>query len=77
MSTLEQAISIVTKAHANQKDLAGEEYINHPLRVMEAGKTPEEKIVGVLHDVLKIPICHLRSLNVWGFLQILSPLSNA
>lgn len=38
MSTLEKAISIATKAHANQKDLAGEEYINHPLRVMEAGE---------------------------------------
>ncbi|MBQ8721341.1 MAG: phosphohydrolase [Paludibacteraceae bacterium] len=34
-------------------DKAGEEYIGHPLRVMEAGRTLEEKIVGVLHDVVE------------------------
>ena len=50
MSTLERAIEIATQAHKGQLDKAGNEYIGHPLRVMEAGKTTEEKILGVLHD---------------------------
>ena len=53
MSTLEQAIEIATEAHRGQRDKAGNDYIGHPLRVMAAGKTPEEKIVGVLHDVVE------------------------
>ena len=46
MSTLERAIEIAQEAHRGQVDRAGEEYIGHPLRVMEAGRTLEEKIVG-------------------------------
>ncbi len=46
MSTLERAIEIATEAHRGQRDKAGNDYIGHPLRVMAAGKTPEEKIVG-------------------------------
>lgn len=53
MSTLERAIEIAREAHRGQVDKAGEEYIGHPLRVMEAGRTLEEKIVGVLHDVVE------------------------
>ena len=53
MSTLERAIEIAREAHRGQVDRAGEEYIGHPLRVMEAGRTVEEKIVGVLHDVVE------------------------
>ena len=53
MSTLERAIEIAHEAHRGQVDKAGEEYIGHPLRVMEAGRTVEEKIVGVLHDVVE------------------------
>lgn len=53
MSTLERAIEIATEAHHGQRDKAGNDYIGHPLRVMAAGKTPEEKIVGVLHDVVE------------------------
>lgn len=53
MSTLERAIEIATEAHRGQFDKAGNDYIGHPLRVMEAGKTTEEKIVGVLHDVVE------------------------
>lgn len=53
MSTLERAIEIATKAHQGQFDKAGRDYIGHPLRVMEMGKTEEEKIVGVLHDVIE------------------------
>ena len=53
MSTIERAIQIATEAHKGQFDKAGREYIGHPIRVMEMGKTEEEKIVGVLHDVIE------------------------
>lgn len=53
MSTLERAIEIATEAHRGQVDKAGNDYIQHPLRVMAAGKTTNEKIVGVLHDVVE------------------------
>ena len=57
MSTLERAIEIAieiaTEAHRGQRDKAGNDYIGHPMRVMAAGTTPEEKIVGVLHDVVE------------------------
>ena len=53
MSTLERAIEIATEAHRGQFDKAGNSYIGHPLRVMAAGRTVEEKIVGVLHDVVE------------------------
>ena len=53
MSTLEKAIEIATAAHSGQLDKAGNDYITHPLRVMAAGKSINEKIVGVLHDVVE------------------------
>lgn len=53
MSTLAKAIEIAVSAHKGQKDKAGAEYILHPLRVMERGKTDVEKICGVLHDVVE------------------------
>ena len=53
MATLERAIEIARQAHAGQVDKGGADYIGHPLRVMEMGKTEEEKIIGVLHDVIE------------------------
>lgn len=53
MSTLERAIEIAHEAHRGQRDKAGNDYINHPLRVMKMGLTVEQKIVGVLHDVVE------------------------
>lgn len=53
MSTLQRAIEIAIEAHKGQFDKAGRDYIGHPLRVMEMGKSEEEKIVGVLHDVIE------------------------
>ena len=53
MSTLERAIEIATAAHRGQLDKAGNDYICHPLRVMAAGTSINEKIVGVLHDVVE------------------------
>jgi (p)ppGpp synthase/HD superfamily hydrolase len=53
MITLEKAIEIAVSAHHGQKDKYGAPYIAHVLRVMNMGITPEEKIVGVLHDVVE------------------------
>ena len=53
MSTLERALEIATEAHRGQFDKVGNNYNAHPLRVMAAGKTTEEKIVGVLHDIVE------------------------
>lgn len=50
---LDRAKAIATSAHEGQADKAGAPYINHPMRVMKMGKTMEEKIAGVLHDVVE------------------------
>ena len=50
---LEKAIKIAVKAHAGQVDKGGNPYILHPLRVMLSLNTEEERIVGVLHDVVE------------------------
>ena len=50
---LEMAIEIAVKAHAGQKDKAGAPYILHCLSVMLKGKTDDEKIAGVLHDIIE------------------------
>ena len=50
---LEHAIAIATEAHRGQKDKASAPYILHPLRVMLALDGAEERIVGVLHDVVE------------------------
>ncbi len=67
MSTLERAIQIATEAHMGQLDKAGKDYIGHPLRVMEMGKTEEEKIVGVLHDVVEDGDWTFEALEAEGF----------
>lgn len=67
MSTLERAIEIAAEAHKGQVDKAGNEYIGHPLRVMEMGKTMEEKIVGVLHDVVEDTDWTFERLEAEGF----------
>lgn len=50
---LDRAKAIATSAHKAQVDKAGKPYIEHPMRVMNMGKTVEEKIAGVLHDVVE------------------------
>jgi hypothetical protein len=50
---LDTAIKLAADAHAGQVDKAGEPYILHPLRVMLAMKTDDERIVAVLHDVVE------------------------
>ena len=67
MSTLERAIQIATEAHKGQLDKAGRDYIGHPLRVMKMGKTEDEKIVGVLHDVIEDTGWTFEMLEAEGF----------
>ena len=50
---LEKAIKIAVEAHTGQLDKGGNPYILHPLRVMLSLETEEERIVGVLHDVVE------------------------
>lgn len=50
---LNKAIKIADKAHRGQTDKFGTPYIGHVMRVMNYGKTYDEKIVGVLHDVIE------------------------
>jgi len=67
MATLERAIEIATEAHCGQLDKAGNEYIGHPLRVMAMGQTTEEKIAGVLHDVVEDSSWTFEQLAAEGF----------
>jgi (p)ppGpp synthase/HD superfamily hydrolase len=50
---LEKAIKIAVEAHTGQVDKAGNPYILHPLQVMLSLDKEEERIVGVLHDVVE------------------------
>ena len=67
MSTLARAIEIALLAHKGQKDKLGVDYILHPLRVMERGKTEIEKICGVLHDVVEDSDWTFETLEKEGF----------
>ena len=69
MSTLLRAIEIATQAHQGQFDKSGKDYIGHPLRVMAMGKTEEEKIAGVLHDVVEDSDWTFEALEAEGFSQ--------
>ena len=69
MSTLQRAIEIATQAHQEQFDKSGKDYIGHPLRVMEMGRTEEEKIAGVLHDVVEDSDWTFDALEAEGFSQ--------
>ena len=57
---LARAIEIAASAHKNQADKGGSPYILHPIRVMMSPDTEDEKIVGVLHDVVE-------DSDVWNF----------
>ena len=65
---LTKAILIAEKAHHGQVDKFDAPYIGHVVRVMNSGKTYDEKIVGILHDVVEdCPKVTLESLLQEGF----------
>lgn len=50
---LEKAIQIAVSAHKEQVDKSEQPYILHLIRVMDAGETEQEKICGILHDLVE------------------------
>lgn len=64
---LQKAIDIATQAHRGQVDKAGAAYIEHPMRVMAACQTIDEKIVAVLHDVVEDTDLTFEMLAAEGF----------
>jgi (p)ppGpp synthase/HD superfamily hydrolase len=65
---LKLAIEIAISAHDGQFDTHnGRPYIEHSFRVMNAGHTLQEKIVGILHDVVEDTDCTLNKLKEAGF----------
>lgn len=67
MGTLEDAIALAVKAHRGQTDKNGQPYILHPLRVMLRLETEEEKIVGILHDVVEDTDVTVEELRATGY----------
>lgn len=65
---LHKAIKIAERAHKGQTDKYGAPYIAHVMRVMNYGRTLDEKIVGVLHDVVEdCPQYDFDYLRIQGF----------
>jgi len=69
MATLERAIEIAAKFHSGQVDKAGQPYVLHPLRLMFAVRTAQERMAAVLHDVVEDTDFTLADLAREGFSQ--------
>lgn len=52
-SLFDKAYQIAEKAHAGQKDKAGQPYLAHPVHVAADLDSVELKVIGLLHDVLE------------------------
>jgi (p)ppGpp synthase/HD superfamily hydrolase len=65
--SLEEAIALAATAHAGQKDMAGEPYILHPLRVMLSLRTQEERLAAILHDTVEDTSITLKKLRSLGY----------
>lgn len=50
---LQKALQIAVEAHKDQTDRYGVPYLRHVMRVAERGKNDDERIVGLLHDVVE------------------------
>ena len=64
---LAKAINIAIKAHEGQIDKSGMPYYGHIMRVMNAWQTIDEKIVGVLHDLVEDTDWTFKKLEEQGF----------
>jgi (p)ppGpp synthase/HD superfamily hydrolase len=64
---LQKAIEIAVVAHKNQVDKNGQPYIGHVLRVMKMGLTWNERICGVLHDLVEDTNWTFEMLSQEGF----------
>lgn len=50
---IDLAINIARKAHQGQTDKVGLPYLFHSMRVMNRGYNDDERIAGILHDVVE------------------------
>ena len=66
-----RAIEIAVKNHRTQFDKAGAPYVLHCFRVMLKGKTLDEQITGVLHDVIEDTGVDENTLREEGFSEII------
>lgn len=64
---LAKAVAIAQRVHADQVDKVGAPYILHVMRVMNRGQTLDEKICGVLHDVVEDSPVTFDDLRAEGF----------
>lgn len=64
---LDLAIIIAAKTHRGQKDKQGVNYILHPISVMMAADTTEEKILAILHDTIEDGELGIEDLRKKGF----------
>lgn len=69
MATFAIAAALATEKHDKQLDKGGNPYILHPLRVANSLVTENEKIVGVLHDIIEDTNCTYDELKELGFSQ--------
>ena len=66
MPTLDDAIVLAAQSHRGQKNKIGDPYIVHVLAVMFRLATDEERITGVLHDIVEettVTLVQLRELG--------------
>lgn len=64
---LKYAIGLSAKYHSGQTDKANKPYILHPIRVMLKLQSIEEKIVGILHDIVEDTEYTLNQMKDDGF----------
>lgn len=64
---LKNAIEIAIKAHLGQMDQSGKPFINHTMRVMKRLTDKQERICGVLHDVVEGTNVSMSDLEGMGF----------
>lgn len=67
MSEFTRALILAAQAHQEQKDKSGEDYILHCLRVALHGENEDERIVGVLHDIVEDTDMTVEGLRRMGF----------
>lgn len=67
MADLDKAIQITAKAHEGQVDKAGNPYILHPIRVMLAVQSEDERIAAILHDTVEDTSITFADLSDAGF----------
>ncbi|MGV2886220.1 GTP pyrophosphokinase [Paenibacillus taichungensis] len=67
---LNRSILLGTLVHAEDKDKAGEPYIEHVMRVITGCRTYEGKVVAGIHDVVEDhPEFSLEDLTIMGFTE--------